>query len=100
MSKKIEKHLIFAYIKDIYPDTVQEHKILDNRKFKSDYYIPSKKTMIEYEGLFSKISRHTTITGYHKDCEKYTLASLEGYKIIRITAMNTWDDLKLYLDKL
>jgi hypothetical protein len=98
--KPLEKSQVFMYVKDIFADTIAEYKFLEDRKFKFDWFIPSKNCAIEYEGIFSGISRHTSIVGYNNDCEKYTLASLKGYKVIRITAMTTWEQLKEYLEKL
>jgi len=96
----VEKEQILLYVKDIFPDVVAEYKFLEDRKFQFDWFIPSKNCGIEYEGLFCGKSRHTSIVGYNNDCEKYTLASLNGYKLIRITAMTTWVEFKAYLDKL
>lgn len=58
------------------------------RKFKFDYAIEEIKTAVEYEGLISKKSRHTTISGYSKDTDKYNLALGLGWKVIRVTALN------------
>lgn len=99
-SETVKKEQIFLYVKDIFPDVVAEYKFLEDRKFQFDWFIPSKNCGIEYEGLFCGKSRHTEIVGYNNDCEKYTLASLNGYKLIRITAMTTWVEFKNYLDKL
>ena len=96
---KLTKYNLYDYLKSIYPDVVKEYKFLENRKFRADFYIPSKNCLIEYEGLNSKKSRHTTKTGYTKDCEKYNLASIAGYRIIRITALNI-NDIKKFLDLL
>lgn len=41
---------------------------------------------IEYEGIFSEKSGHTTIAGYTKDVEKYNQANALGWKLIRLTA--------------
>lgn len=74
----------------------QEYKFDAHRKFRFDWAIPSKKIAIEYEGLFSYRSGHTTVTGYTKDCEKYNLAQLKGWKVLRYTAINygqVYDDL-------
>lgn len=94
----VKKEQIFLYVKDIFPDVVAEYKFLEDRRFQFDWFIPSKNCGIEYEGLFCGKSRHTSIVGYNNDCEKYTLASLNGYKVIRITAMTTWIEFKNYLD--
>lgn len=84
------------------PDYVEELQFLDDRKFRFDWAIPSLKLAIEYEGLISKKSRHTTITGYTNDCIKYNLAVIHGWKVLRYTAKNynqLADDLKILLKK-
>lgn len=68
-----------------------EWKFLTKRKFKFDLAILNFKCAIEYEGLMSKKSRHTTLTGYSKDCEKYNLAVINGWHVLRYTAMNYKD---------
>lgn len=70
------------------PDYVEELQFHETRKFRFDWAIPSLKLAIEYEGLMSKKSGHTTISGYSKDCEKYNLAVLNGWKVLRYTALN------------
>lgn len=66
------------------------------RKFRFDWAIPSEKIAIEYEGLFGKMcqfckmtkSGHLTVQGYDKDCIKYNLAAIEGWRVLRYTAKN------------
>lgn len=41
---------------------------------------------IEYEGIFSEKSGHTTVSGYTKDTQKYTEAAKLGWIVVRITA--------------
>lgn len=65
-----------------------EYKFCDGRKFKFDWAIPKYKIAIEYEGLFSAKSRHTTPTGFTGDTEKYNLAASLGWRVVRVTAMN------------
>lgn len=64
----------------------REYKGIQGRQFRFDWAIPSLKLAIEYEGLFSATSRHTTITGYSNDCIKYNLATLQGWRVLRYTA--------------
>lgn len=73
-----------------------EYKFAPDRKFKSDYFVDlgTKKVLIEYEGVVSQKSRHTTLTGYTKDCEKYNLAAKLGYIVLRYTVMNFNDVIK------
>lgn len=69
----------------------EEYKFHSQRKFRFDWAIPQLKIGIEYEGLFSKKSRHTTITGYVADCQKYNLAVLDGWMVLRYTAKNFYE---------
>jgi hypothetical protein len=65
-----------------------EYRIHLSRQFRSDWAIPDLRVLIEYEGLFSKKSGHTTPTGYTSNCEKYNLAAVEGWIILRYTAIH------------
>lgn len=67
---------------------VTEHRFSKVKKFRFDIAIPSLKLACEYEGVFSKKSRHTSLTGYTNDCSKYTLAAVEGWTVLRYTAKN------------
>ena len=58
------------------------------RKFRFDWAVPQLLVAIEYEGIFSEKSGHTTLSGYKKDVEKYNLATKLGWKILRYTADN------------
>ena len=80
---------------------VEEHKFLEDRKFKFDVAIVEEKIAIEYEGLAftGGISRHTTLGGYSKDCEKYNLAVADGWRVLRFTASN-YKTFELYINKL
>ena len=60
----------------------------DRRRFKFDIAIPSLMIAIEFEGINSKKSRHTTPTGYTNDCEKYNLAVKLGWRVLRYTMIN------------
>lgn len=81
---------------------VEEIEFHPDRKFRFDWALPSLMIAIEYEGLFSKKSGHTTVDGYTKDCEKYNLAQINGWKVLRYTAINYKNlerDLNLILKK-
>lgn len=65
-----------------------EYKFHDVRRFKFDIALPILKIAFEYEGLVSSKSRHTSITGYTRDTEKYNLAQSMGWKVFRYTALN------------
>lgn len=90
------KVFIRIAIKEVFGAFEEEYKFSD-RKYKFDYCIPEHKWAIEYEGIQSSKSRHTSITGYSKDCEKYNLAQILGWRVLRYTTLNymqLYDDLK------
>lgn len=91
----IKNHLTVLKI-----DFVQELVFSTKRKFRFDMAIPSLKLAIEYEGLNSTKSGHTTVTGYTSDCTKYNLAAKEGWTVLRYTMINYKDftnDLKEFI---
>jgi len=72
----------------------KEYKFLENRNYRMDYAIVEKKIAIEYEGIFSENngkSGHTTVMGYSNNCSKYNLALVNGWKVLRYTAINYMD---------
>jgi hypothetical protein len=71
-------------------DFKSEHQFSRKRKFRLDIALLEYRIGIEYEGIFkSEKSRHITLGGYSKDTEKYNLAILEGWTVLRYTA-NTY----------
>lgn len=74
--------------------TVNDYKLATEvqfhpaRKWRMDYFIHELNCGIEYEGIFSAKSRHTTQSGYSGDCEKYSEAAKMGIKVLRYTAKN------------
>lgn len=67
---------------------VTEEEFSDERKFRFDIAILDKKVGIEYEGLVSTKSRHTTLGGFTRDATKYNLAASEGWRVYRYTCKN------------
>ena len=80
---QIEHQLKYADIQ-----FVCEYQFAQNRKFRFDLAIPDLKIGIEYEGVISDKSGHTTIKGFTKDCQKYNLAVSLGWSVYRYTALN------------
>ena len=58
------------------------------RKWRIDYYFPEQMIAIEYEGMAytGGKSRHTTISGFTKDCDKYNEMALMGITLLRFNA--------------
>lgn len=89
----VEKNTIELYLKQLVQSGIikeyqTEFKFDDKRKFRFDWYIPELRLAIEYEGIISEKSRHTTIAGYTKDLVKYNLALISGFKVLRYNALN------------
>lgn len=66
----------------------REYRFHNTRQWRFDMAIPALKIAIEYEGTMSKKSRHTSVTGYTGDLEKYNEASMLGWTLLRYNAMN------------
>jgi hypothetical protein len=64
------------------------------RMWRFDFALVDQKIGIEYEGINSKKSRHTTLTGFTGDTEKYNAAQALGWKVIRFTTKNYKNVLK------
>lgn len=72
------------------------------RMFRFDWAVPDQKIAIEFEGIISDKSRHTTIGGFSTDCVKYNMAQCLGWKVLRYTVVNYQDfetDLKVLIQK-
>lgn len=87
-----------------------EYQFHPERKWKFDIALclaefptaPVKMIAIEYEGLNSAKSRHTSVTGYTGDCEKYNEAQKLGWVVLRYTALSYTtmiDDVRFFLNK-
>lgn len=96
--KQYINNYLFAFCNHHGHTLETEKKVIEGRKFRFDWAIESIKRAVEYEGIVSKKSRHTTIQGYSKDSEKYNIALNEGWKVYRYTALtykNIVNDFKL-----
>ena len=71
-----------------------EYQFDKDRKWRFDYCWPAIKCALEYEGIFSTKSRHTTQKGYSGDADKYNRAAVLGWRVIRVTALNYKTSLK------
>lgn len=72
-------------------EPAQEYQFHPTRKWRFDFAWPDAKVACELEGIVSEKSRHTTITGYTKDCDKYNQAALCGWTVLRFTVLHMND---------
>lgn len=78
-------------------ELIKEYRFHSVRLWRLDFYIPALKVGIEYEGIFSDKSRHTTFKGYSADTDKYREAAKLGIMVLRYTSKNykqVLDDLR------
>jgi len=67
----------------------REYRFCQERKYRSDWAVPEKKILIEYEGgIFMKRGGHNSAAGIQRDIDKYSLAQSLGFTVIRLTAKN------------
>lgn len=59
-----------------------------NWRFDWCFIYKKHKIAVEYEGINSRKSRHTTKTGFTGDTDKYNAAQHAGWKVWRYTALN------------
>ncbi len=81
-----------------------EFKFIENRRFRADWKVSKGKkcVLVEYEGINASKARHTSFTGYTKDCEKYNLAQINGYAVLRYTMINfcnVFEDLNAFFNQ-
>ena len=64
---------------------IPEHKFHDKRKWRFDYCNLESKTAIEIEGGAWTNGRHTRGKGFIGDMEKYNMAIVAGWVVLRFT---------------
>lgn len=65
------------------PMPIREYQFLKGRRFKFDFAWPELWWALEIEGGLYVGGRHTRPAGYENDCNKYNLAMLEGWRVLR-----------------
>lgn len=70
-------------------ELITEHKFDPKRLWRFDFFFPSISTAVEFEGgVYSDKSGHKTAKHYTKDTDKYNKATVLGFRVIRVTAIN------------
>jgi len=78
--------LLRSELGDGIPKPVGEYRFFDGRRFRFDYaWLEPWKVAVEIEGGTWVQGGHSRGVGYAKDCEKYNLAVLDGWRVIRFT---------------
>lgn len=87
----MSKSVMEAVVAHEFPGAVAEHRFHPARRWRFDYAWTAKKIALEYEGGSFVGGRHTRGAGYERDCEKYSMAAVMGWTVIRTTAA-MWRD--------
>lgn len=62
-------------------DLVREYLFDPSRRWAFDFAFPSQKLAMEVEGQY-----HRTYKGHASDCEKFTAAAAQGWRVLRFVA--------------
>lgn len=68
-----------------FPVPATEFAFHPPRRWRFDYCWPTAKVAVECEGGAWTGGRHTRGRGYVADCEKYNIAQLDGWIVLRFT---------------
>lgn len=78
-----------AWSKKMNIEMVKEFRFDESRKWRFDFAWPAQKIAVEFEGgIYLQKSGHNTAKHYTKDTEKYNTATVLGWRVIRVTAIN------------
>lgn len=76
------------------PEPIREYRFYPKRGWRADFAFPNQKLLVEYEGgIFVRAQRNGQDYGWHQsvgrmlgDMEKYNMAALMGFRVLRYTA--------------
>ncbi|MHB1176089.1 MAG: hypothetical protein ACYCZJ_13300 [Sulfuriferula sp.] len=68
------------------PEPEREFKFHPTRRFRFDFCWPQKMFAVECDGAHWVNGRHSRGKGVDSDCEKYALAMLDGWRILKVTS--------------
>src|SRR5436190_13754155 len=64
----------------------REFRFHPERRWRFDFAFPERRFAIEVEGGTWILSRHTTGSGFERDCVKYAEALCLGWRVLRVTS--------------
>lgn len=67
------------------PTPQREYRFHPKRRWRFDLCWPTHKIACEVEGGVYAQGRHTRGKGFENDCEKYNEATLDGWRVLRVT---------------
>ena len=85
MTSKLETLMQTQILAHGLPAPTTEHEFYDGRKWRFDFAWPAECIALEVEGGTWNQGRHQTGAGFSADCEKYNMATLLGWRVLRVT---------------
>lgn len=82
----LERLMEFQILTAGLPKPAREHQFFSDRQWRFDFAFPSILLALEVEGgSWMAKGGHTTGKGFEEDCEKYSVAAVLGWRVIRAT---------------
>jgi len=75
----------------------REYRFHPPRRWRFDFAWTLQQIAVEIEGGTWAKSRHTTGSGFEKDCEKYNQAALDGWLVLRFTSSHIDSGYAIYM---
>lgn len=85
MGSDLELTLHWQLIQEKITGYTMEYRFHPTRMWRFDFCWPQEKIAVEVEGGTWSGGRHTTGSGFRKDCEKYNHAAKMGFYVFRFT---------------
>ena len=82
--KKQQELFIDLLVQNGLPVPQVEYRFAPPRKFRADYAWPEHGVLLEQEGGVYTGQAHGSVTGILRDMEKYNLAAVHGWRVVRI----------------
>lgn len=89
MSSGLENYfavVVLGHLGAHLPRWTREYRFAPPRLFRWDFCWPDHLVAVEIEGGTHSGGRHVRAAGYARDCEKYNLATLRGWRVLRYTS--------------
>lgn len=82
---KYNPRVVIAYWRELsIPEPVQERLVVPDRKYRFDFAWPEANLAVEVEGGVFTRGAHGSISGILRDIEKYNLAAVNGWRVLRV----------------
>ncbi len=80
----LEEHLAFE-LRALKIPFEREVRLIPGRRFRFDFVFPEHKLAVEVDGGEYVQGRHQRPGGFRRDSEKFSLAAIHGYRVMRLT---------------